>query len=79
MENNNMNFYKETLQLIEERKKEIAEQFEKECLKLLNCGAIDKENHSRGLLFGVAVENIADDYLRGQHRKSKEYKNMKCF
>lgn len=74
-------FYEETLKMIEERKYEIAEQFKTECLKLLNSGALDKEYHSRGLLFGVAVENIADDYLRPfvKGYEEKEYKNLKCF
>ena len=72
------NFYKETLQMIEERKHEIAEQFQVECLRLLNSGALDKEYHSRGLLFGVAIDNIADNYLRGE-RDKEDYKNLKCF
>lgn len=73
-----MSYYEETLQIIEERKEDIAAKFVEECKKLLKSGAIDRESHNRGLLFGVAVENIADNFLRGE-RKSKEYKNLKCF
>jgi ATP-dependent protease Clp ATPase subunit len=73
-----MSYYEETLQLIETRKGEIADKFAEECKKLLRSGAVDKESHNRGLLFGVAIENIADDYLFGE-RKGKEYRNLKCF
>lgn len=71
-------YYEETLEMIQERKQELAEAFEKECIKLLNSGALDKESHNRGMLFGVAIENIADNYLRGEKKKS-DYKNLKCF
>ena len=74
----NKTYYEETLEMIQERKQELAEAFEAECNRLLNSGALDKESHSRGLLFGVAVENISDNYLRGE-RKNKDYKNLKCF
>jgi hypothetical protein len=74
----NMDYYEETLNMIEERKNYIAEKFKTECIRLLKSGAVDKENHSRGLLFGVAIENIADGYLRGE-RKTKNYKNLRCF
>jgi hypothetical protein len=77
-EEKNMSYYDETLQMIEERKEEIAAMFAAECKKLLASGAIDRESHNRGLLFGVALENIADNYLRGE-RKSSSYKNLKCF
>lgn len=71
-------YYDETLEMIKLRKYEIAERFEKECLHLLRSGCIDKQNHNRGLLFGVAVENIADNYLSGE-RNTSNYKNMKRF
>ena len=50
--------------------------FVEEVRRLLKSGAVDPENHSRGLLFGVALENLADDFLRGE-RKSREYRNLK--
>lgn len=74
-----MKYYEETLEMIKERKQEIADRFEQECIRLLNSGAIDKEDHSRGTLFGVAIENISEDYLRGYNRKTADYKNLKRF
>jgi len=73
-----MSFKDETLKIAEERSKDIAEQFINEVNHLLNSGAIDSEDHNRGLLFGVAIENIADKFLSGE-RKGKSYKNLKCF
>jgi hypothetical protein len=54
----------------------IKENFIEEVARLLNSGGVDKEDHSRGMLFGVALENIADRYLRGE-RKTKSYRNMR--
>lgn len=71
-----MTYYEETLQMIEERKEEIAEAFQKECLRLLKSGALDRQDHKRGLLFGVALENISENYTPV---KNKEYKNLKAF
>ena len=71
-------YYNETLAIIAKRKQEIADKFEQECLHLLKSGAIERDSHNRGLLFGVAIENIADGYLRGERTK-KEYKNLKRF
>ena len=73
-----MDYRDETLQLAQKRAQEIAEKFLQEVEHLLDSGAVDSENHSRGLLFGVAVENIADGFLRSE-RGSKEYKNLKYF
>jgi hypothetical protein len=57
----------------------IQEKFISEVNRLLKSGCIDPEsNYSRGLLFGVALENVADGWLQGK-RKTKEYRNMKCF
>lgn len=61
--------------MIRAKKLEIADQFEKECYRLLNTGAMDKEFHSRALLFGVALDNLADGY----RDNSKEWKNLKHF
>jgi hypothetical protein len=73
-----MNYKEETLMIAEERAESLKEKFMEEVKHLLNSGAINSENHSRGILFGVALENIADGYLRGE-RKGKEYKNLKYF
>ncbi|MFA7651719.1 MAG: hypothetical protein WCX62_04815 [Synergistaceae bacterium] len=70
-------FYKETLEILTRRK--IEEEITKEVERLLTSGAIDiNAGCSRGLLFGVAIENIADNFLRGE-RVTKEYKNLKHF
>ena len=71
-------FKDETMELAQVRAQEIAQKFTTEVNHLLKSGAVDSANHNRGLLFGVALENIADGFLRGE-RKSKEYKNLKCF
>jgi hypothetical protein len=71
-------FKQETIKMVAKRKTEIADKWEQECLRLLKSGAIDPEDHSRGTLFGVALENMADNYLRGERQKS-DYKNMKKF
>jgi hypothetical protein len=73
-----MSFKEETLEMTERRGQELTELFIKEVNRLLNSGTVDSESHNRALLFGVAIENIADNFLRGE-RKSKEYKNLKCF
>lgn len=73
-----MKYMVETLSIADSTADEIREQFYTEVKRLLNTGACDPDDHSRGLLFGVALENIADNYLRGEH-KSKEYRNMKRF
>lgn len=55
-------FYEETLRMIGNRKTSIGADFEKECLRLLNSGAVDKEHHDRSALFGIALENLAQSY-----------------
>ena len=74
----NKTFKEETLELAEKRAKDIAQKFIDEVKHLLNSGAVDSESHNRGLLFGVAIENVADGFLSGE-RKTKEYKNLKHF
>ena len=71
-------YAEETIQIAEQRARETAEQLVAEVKRLLKSGALDPDSHSRGLLFGVALENIADNYLRGE-RKSNDYRNLKCF
>jgi hypothetical protein len=73
-----MTYQKETVSIAKVRAKQIQKQFLEEVERLLSSGAIDKEKHNRGLLYGVALENIADNFLRGE-RKNKDYKNLKCF
>ncbi len=50
----------------------LADKFFAEVEHLLNSGAVDPENHNRGLLFGVALENLADAYLRGGVTNEKD-------
>ena len=72
-----MNAYSvETMEIAIKRGEELHTKFVEEVRRLLKSGAVDPENHSRGLLFGVALENLADDFLRGE-RKSREYRNLK--
>ena len=49
-----------------------------EIKRLLSSGAVDPESHNRAMVYGVALENIADNYLRGG-RKSRDYRNLKRF
>lgn len=49
-----------------------------EVVRLLNSGAVDQSSHNRAMVIGVALENIADNYLRGD-RKTKDYRNLKKF
>ena len=69
-------YSKETMSIA--RTIKIRQAFLEEVDRLLKSGAIDFENHSRGLLFGVALENLSDNWLNGE-RKTKEYKNLKNF
>jgi hypothetical protein len=74
----NLTYREETQLLARKRAEEIKDQFLAEVKRLLDSGAIDPDNHSRGLLFGVALENLADDFIRGE-RISREYKNLRRF
>lgn len=73
-----MSYKDETLRLAKERSLLIAEAFVKEVQRLLDSGAVDAVYHRRGLLFGVALENLADGFL-ARERSGKEYKNLKLF
>jgi hypothetical protein len=68
----------EIMELAKKRFEGIEQQILDEVKHLLNSGAVDPENCNCGLLFGVAVENIADKWLINE-RKSKSYKNLKMF
>jgi len=70
-----MKYSEETMEIAKKRAEQIQEQFLAEVGRLLRSDAIDPENHSRGLMFGVALENIADGFLRGE-RWSGAYKNL---
>ena len=71
-------FEDETMEIAITRSEQLQTAFVEEVRRLLKSGALDREHHNRSLLFGVAIENIADNYLRGD-RNLREYKNLKCF
>jgi predicted nucleotidyltransferase len=51
---------------------------EKEVDRILMSGCVDIEDYSQtSMVIGVAMENVADMYIRD--RGSKEYSNMKKF
>jgi len=56
------------------RSSDISESFMAEVERLLNSGAID-DTTPLNMVFGVALENIADNYLRGD-RKTATYRNL---
>ena len=68
----------ETLIIADERLSAIKAEVIVEVARLLRSGALDGENYSRGLVLGVAVENIADRWLAGE-RKKTDYRNLKHF
>ena len=59
------------------RKTDITQAFIVEVERLLNSGAID-DTTPLNMVFGVALENIADNYLRGG-RKTTTYRNLTKF
>lgn len=61
--------------LIDKTADSLSAKFKDEVKRLLNSGAVDPSTISRGLLFGVALENLADTYLRGS-RWNSEYRNL---
>ena len=68
-------FYKETMDIV--RNKNIQQKFEDEVERILNSGAIDmEEGCHRGILIGIALQNIAANYVRGEERHF-DYKNIK--
>ena len=68
-------FYKETMGII--KKVNIQQKLEDEVERILNSGAIDmEEGCHRGILIGVALQNIASNYVRGEERHF-DYKNIK--
>lgn len=75
---NPTDFELETLQYAEKQAILLHEKFMDEVRRLLQSGALDRDNHHRGLLFGVALNNVAEGYVRGD-QNSKEFKNLSRF
>lgn len=71
-------FSRETRTIARKRISTIRKEVLTEVDRLLRSGAVDADDHNRGLLLGVAVENIADKWLSGERRKA-DYRNLKCF
>lgn len=76
MERKEMTYSDITVEIAENSK--IQMKFVEEVKRLLTSGGINRDDHNRGLLFGVALENIADTYLRGE-KKTRAYKNLVRF
>lgn len=72
-------FQLETIEIADKASEGIAQKFKEEVQRLLSSGALDPDDHHRGILFGTALENLADCYLRGGERKTREYRNLKHF
>lgn len=66
-------YAQETIEI--SRSKDWASIIDDEIGRLIKSGMINQDDHSRAMVIGVALENIADNYLRG-YRKTKEYRNM---
>lgn len=60
------------------RGRDIERDFRNEVDRLLLSGAVDLDDVHLGILFGVALENLADNYLRGD-RKTARYRNLRKF
>lgn len=65
----------ETLTIAHEAADYLYANFMRQIRHLLSNGEVD-DCHHRGILFGVALESIADGYLRGW-RSSRSYRNLK--
>lgn len=64
--------------LTEARANRLPADFLEEVNKLVKSGGFDTERDSVSLLFGVALENLADNFLRG-YKGTKQYKNLRRF
>ena len=71
-----MTYKEETMALASDRAKEIATKFVEEVAGLLAGDNIDPNDHHRGILFGVALENIADLFI-GRRTGNRTYRSMK--
>lgn len=75
MKNRDTQFYRETMEIV--KKANIQQKFEDEVERILISGAIDMDaGCHRGILFGVALQNVAGNYVRGEE-KSWIYKNLR--
>jgi hypothetical protein len=68
-------YAKETIEIARKRAAKIAESFVDEVAHLVRSSGVDPENHRRGVVFGVALEHMADGYLRDE-KKSEDYRNL---
>lgn len=78
---NDLTFLEETIEIMLERADDVRSEFIKEVGRLLASGAVDVESHNRGMIFGVALENIADTFLRLRPGtpERRAYLNLKKF
>lgn len=68
-------FFKETMEILEDKDFDMAVREEVE--RILKSGTIDMNiGCARNILFGVALENLSDKYLRGE-RKYRFYNSIK--
>lgn len=56
-------YEKRTLELAKERAGQIAERFQSEVKLLLQHPEVDPHRHNRGMLFGIALEKVADKLI----------------
>lgn len=73
-----MDYRDETIMIAKKAAPLIATKFIEEVQRLLASKGVDPDDHHRGMLFGVALENVADAYIRDM-RKTGDYKNIKRF
>jgi len=76
METKVKTYAEETMEIVSDRVRDLPNMVVNEVQRLLASGQINRENHSRGLLIGVAIENVADLWLRGERFKAP-YRNLK--
>jgi hypothetical protein len=72
------NYQIRTIELATKNMDDIASKFREEVKRLVKIGAVDPDDHARNVVFGIALENMADEYLRNA-RKTTTYKNLKRF
>jgi len=70
----------ETIRIAEEISRDLGPTFYAEVRRLLDSGAVDKNNHYRGAIFAVALENMANNFMRSQMGAAfREYENLQKF
>ena len=72
------NFSDETMKIARDTAQSLGDRFLIEVERILNSAGLDQDCHSRCLVFGVALENMADNYIRGD-KNTNSYKNLKRF